>query len=374
MGVLVLVGTEKGAALLRSSPDREEWELDALRFKGWRVTAAARDGGGRCYVAVTSEVYGAAIMVSDDFEEWRQLEDGPRYEGVEPGSLEHNRIIGRTDALGQHAGPGRHLDQIWRLHTVGNTIYAGVSEAGLFRSDDRGESWQPLRGLNDHPTRPTWEPGFGGLCVHSVLTDARDPSRIWVGISAAGVFRSDDGGKTWEPKNEGVPAGEGHCVHGLAHDPEDAAVIYRQDHRGMYRTADGGDSWERIETGLPLGRVQGEHRAAFGFPIEMDRETNAVYAIPLEGDNYRFPHGGKLRVYRTRDGGGRWEALEHGLPENHTYTNVLRGAMSVDGLDPCGVYFGTTAGTLYVGQNGGDSWTQFPWTLPRILCVEAFEV
>ncbi len=373
MGVVVIVGTAKGAALLRSDASRETWTMDALRFKGWIVTAAARDAGGRYYVGVTSDVYGTAICVSDDLESWQQLENAPRYEPTDAGNEAHNRLIGAADPLGRFKGSNRHVDQIWKLHAAGDTIYAGVSEAGVFRSDDRGKSWHPVRGLNEHPTRASWNPGFGGLCAHSVLVDGRHPSRLWVGISAAGVFRSDDGGRTWAEKNEGVTQGEGFCVHSLAQDPDRADVIYRQDHRGMYRTRDGGDSWQRIENGLPLAELAEGHRCAFGFPVAMDPGSHSVYAVPLEGDNFRFPHEGKLRVYRTRDAGESWQGLSRGLPDQ-SYTNVLRGAMAVDGLDPGGVYFGTTAGSVFASRDGGDSWTGLPCTLPKVLCVEAFEV
>jgi photosystem II stability/assembly factor-like uncharacterized protein len=373
MDVFVIVGTAKGAALLRTDASREQWSVDALRFKGWIVTAATRDAGGRYYVGVTSDVYGAAILTSDDLESWSQLENAPRYEPTDVGNEAHNRTIGATDPFGRFKGPNRHVDQIWKLHAVGNTVYAGVSEAGLFRSDDRGKSWEPLRGLNDHASRSTWLPGFGGLCAHTVLADRRDPPRLWVGISAAGVFRSDDGGETWHPKNDGVSRDEGFCVHSLAHDPNDSDVIYRQDHRGMYRTGDAGDSWQPIENGLPLAELSDGRVCAFGFPIAFDSGSQSAYAVPLEGDNYRFPHGGKLSVYRTRDGGKQWDPLSNGLPEA-SYTSVLRGALAIDGLDPCGVYFGTTAGAVFASRDGGDSWTRLPCTLPRVLCVEAFTV
>ena len=373
MGFALLVGTNKGAALLRADASRQSWAINALRFKGWIVTAATRDHGGRYYVGVTSDVYGAAILTSDDFSDWRQLETAPRYQPTDLGNAMHNRVIGATDPMGRLDAKSRNVDQIWRLHAVDDAVYAGVSEAGLFRSDDRGKSWEPVRGLNEHATRADWLPGFGGLCAHSILTDPGDPARIWVGISAAGVFRSDDGGETWAGKNDGVATSEGFCVHALTHDPEHPDVIYRQDHRGMYRSRDAGDSWQLIENGLPIAQLAENHRCAFGFPIAMDPASNAVYAVPLEGDNFRFPPGGKLRVYRTQDGGEHWEPLSRGLPDD-SYASVLRGAMAVDALDPCGVYFGTTAGTLYASRDGGNSWAQIPCVLPRILCVEAFEV
>jgi photosystem II stability/assembly factor-like uncharacterized protein len=383
MPVVVIVGTDKGAMLLRADDARERWELGELGFRGWRVTAAARDPGGRTYVAVATEVFGCAILASDDLERWEQLEAAPRFEPGDRGNPDHSRTIffrpedvrasqTASNPLGLYAG--RHVDQIWKLHSAGGVLYAGVSEAGLFRSEDRGKSWQPVRGLNEHESRAGWIPGFGGLCLHSILSDARDPRRLWAGISAAGVFRSDDGGATWARKNEGVPKGEGFCVHGLAQDPSDADRIFRQDHRGMYRSLDGGESWEPIENGLPIGRLSEGRDCAFGFPVEVDPATGAAYAFPLAGDDFRYPPGGRLRVYRTRDGGAHWEALERGLPREPRYTNVLRGAMSVDRLDPCGVYVGTTSGHVFASRDRGESWIELPCTLPKIRCVEAFRL
>jgi hypothetical protein len=381
MGVVVIVGTDKGGVLIRSDEAREQWDPGELSFRGWRVTAATRDPGGRTYLAVALESFGCAILASDDLESWEQLEAAPRYEPGERGNLDHNRTItfnmiefnesvSSSKPLGLYAD--RHVDQIWKLHSAGDVLYAGVSEAGLFRSDDRGKSWQPVRGLNDHETQPDWTPGFGGLCLHSVLTDPRDPERLWVGISSSGVFRSDDGGSSWKSKNDGVTKAEAFCVHGLAQDPHDADRIYRQDHQGMYRSLDGGDSWERIENGLPLGQLTSGGESAFGFPVVVDPHTGAAYAFPLEGDDFRYPFDGRVRVYRTRDGGESWEGLDRGLPSEPRYTNVLRGAMAVDGLDPCGVYVGTTSGHVFASRGGGDSWIELPCTLPKILCVEAF--
>jgi photosystem II stability/assembly factor-like uncharacterized protein len=328
-------------------------------------------------------VFGSAILASDDLAHWRQLESAPRYAPGERGNADHNRTITFNNVdfnaavtadnpLGLYAH--RHVDQVWKLHCAGDALYAGVSEAGLFRSDDRGKSWQPVSGLNDHPSRASWIPGFGGLCLHAILTDARDPQRMWVGISAVGVFRSDDGGRSWELENQGIPRGEGYCVHGLAHDPRDADRIYRQDHRGMYRSLDGGDSWQRIENGLPVGQLSEGLQCAFGFPVEVDPATGWAYAFPLAGDDFRYAPGGRLRVYRTRDGGERWEPLERGLPAEPRYTSVLRGAMSVDRLDPCGVYVGTTSGHVFASADRGESWSELGCTLPKIRCVEAFRV
>ena len=372
MGVVLVVGTQKGAILAHSNDTRQKWDIGDLLFKGWIVTATARDAGGRYYLAATHFVYGAVVMVSDDLTTWRQIEKGPKYEASDVGSIEHLRMIGRSDPAGAGKPPTRTLDQIWTFHVAGDRVYAGVSEAGLFRSDDRGESWQPVRGLNDHADREKWNPGAGGLCAHSVLVDPNNPNRIWVGISAVGVFRSDDGGATWTDKNDGIRQGVGYCVHGLAQDRDRPDVIYRQDHRGMYRTADAGDTWQLIENGLPVSTLYGGDRAAFGFPVVIDPRTKAVYAVPLESDEFHVPHEGKLRVYRSADEGQRWEALASGLPPEAVYTSVLRGAMSVDGLSPCGIYFGTSSGSVYGSNDGGDSWSRLPATLPRVLSVKAF--
>ncbi len=218
MSVVLCVGTAKGAAFLRSDPARERWEVSPLEFKGWIVTAATRDARGRTYLAVGSAVYGAAVLVSDDLESWEQLESAPRYEAGERGNAGHNLIVGSAapGQLDRYVEGGRHVDQIWTLRAAGDVVYAGVSEAGLFRTDDRGKSWQPVRGLNDHETRPDWLAGAGGLCAHTVLVDPRAEEQIWVGISAAGVFRSDDGGRSFVSANEGVSRDEGYCIHSLA--------------------------------------------------------------------------------------------------------------------------------------------------------------
>ena len=257
MRIVTIVGTEKGAFVCRSKGDRRDWTIEGPIFKGWRVTATARTPGGRYLVATASHVYGPALHASSDLENWRQVERRPAYA----------------------EGSDRKLNQIWTLHCTPERHYAGVDVAGLFTSEDDGESWTPVPGLNDHPTRNAWFPGAGGLCAHAVLVDPHRPERIWCGISAVGVWRSDDGGASWQAKNRGVhcvmedrdTAEIGYCVHGLAHDPDDAGIIYRQDHTGMYRSRDAGDTWERIENGLP---------SWFGFPVVIDRRTKTLYAFP----------------------------------------------------------------------------------------------
>ncbi len=250
--------------------------------------------------------------------------------------------------------------------------YAGVADAGLFRSEDAGETWTPVSGLNDHKTREAWCPGAGGLCAHSILIDPTNASRLWCGISAVGVFRSEDGGATWDARNEGVPViledkthkDIGFCVHCLVHDAANANRIWRQDHRGMFRSSDGGDHWERIENGLPSG---------FGFPLVRDPGSGALFCVPLESDEYRVPIDGRLTVYRSTDDGDSWQAASNGLPQQNAYAGVLRCAMAVDGLNPGGVYFGTTSGDVYVSADCGDRWTALPCRLPRVQCVSVLE-
>jgi photosystem II stability/assembly factor-like uncharacterized protein len=374
MGTAVAIGTSKGALILRQDEPGGAWRSGGLALRGWIVTAFTRDPAGRAYAAVTHDVYGAAILASDDLAEWTQLEGAPRYAEGERGCEGHNRIISAMDPMNRFEPGARYVDQIWKLVAAGDVLYAGVSEAGLFRSDDRGKSWQVLQGLNRHPDRESWGPGFGGLCAHTVLVDDVRPERLWVGISAAGAFRSDDGGETFVSKNEGVSfSGEGYCVHSMAHDPRNADVIYRQDHRGVYRTSDGGDSWQLIEQGLPMGRLSDEHECSFGFAVGFDPRSGAAFLVPMEGDSFRYPRDGRLAVYRSEDRGESWQAFDEGLPRD-CYANVLRGAMAVDGGDPCGVFFGTTSGGVYGSENGGESWLRLASELPRVLCVEAFEL
>jgi len=326
MRVAILIGTMKGAFLLQPlAGDRTSWQLTGPLFKGWQVTAANRATDGRFVIATSSFVYGAGLHLSSNLESWQPVENGPRY------APEENRM----------------LKQIWTLANTPQGMIAGVSEAGLFRAWDPSGPWEPLSGFNDHPTRSAWQPGLGGLCAHVILTNPHNPHQLWCGVSAVGVFRSDDGGLSWEPKNNGIPVAIadktfpdiGFCVHGLAANPHDPLTLYRQDHLGMFRSRDGGDSWHRNEEGLPSG---------FGFPIKTDPQTGAVFCYPLESDEHRLPAEGNMDVYRSTNGGDSWHASSGGLPRGNSYAGVLRGAMDVDGMDPCGVYFGTTAGTVHV--------------------------
>jgi hypothetical protein len=373
MSISLIVGTPKGAAVLKSK-NGSDWQHDFV-LRGWPVTTSVRDDQGRTYVAVNSPNYGVALHASDDLSNWKQLESAPRYRPEDRGNPEHHRLVAKEDFGGILKGGGRFVDQIWNLHFAHGTLYAGVSEAGLFTSRDRGQSWQPVDGFNEQPGRESWAPGFGGLGCHTILTDAKNPDRLWAGISAAGFFRSDDGGKTWAPKNKGVnpavdsaPATTGQCVHSVTHNPDNASVLYRQEHRGVHQSVDGGDSWQVMEDGLPVTELSDGHHCSFGFPSVMDLKSGTVYVVPLDGDNFRFPRGGQLAVYRSRNGKS-WEPLTKGLPAD-CFTAVLRGALAAD--QKGGLYFGTASGTLYASNDLGDSWREIASGLPRITSVEAY--
>jgi photosystem II stability/assembly factor-like uncharacterized protein len=251
-----------------------------------------------------------------------------------------------------------------------DTVYAGVEDAALFRTTDGGQSWQELAGLREHGTGPNWQPGAGGLCLHTILLDPATPERIVVAISAAGAFRSDDAGVSWEPVNKGLrsdgipdPDAEvGHCVHHIARNLSRPDVLYMQKHWDVMRSDDAGTSWYEISGNLPTD---------FGFAIDVHaHEPETVYVVPIKSDSEHYTPDGRLRVYRSRTGGNDWEALTTGLPQENCYVNVLRDAMSVDSLDACGVYFGTTAGDVWASADAGDTWNPIVRNLPSVLSVE----
>ncbi len=370
MGVAVIVGTKKGAAVLQSDDKRKNWSSEFV-LRGWPVTATARDSQGRYYAAVANDVFGPAIFTSDDLKEWKQLEAAPRYKPGEKGNPGHIRIVGASDFMERYKDEPRLVDQIWALHATGNGVYAGVSEAGLFVTRDRGQSWEPVDGFNNQPGRDNWQPGFGGLCAHTILSDPNNPKRMWVGVSSSGFFRTDDGGKTWSEKSLGVNQDLGICVHHVTHDPANPDVLFRQDHRGVYRSDDGGDTWIVTETGLPCGELSDGHKCSFGFAIAMDRKTNSLFIAPLESDNFRLPRDGQLAIYKSTDNGAHWQPRKNGLPSQF-FAGVLRGAMSADQLDPGGIYFGTSSGQVFASNDVGESWAEVASGLPRIMSVEAY--
>lgn len=341
----IAIGTEKGAYVIDDVDDGQE--VAGPLFPGWKVTAFGMAPDGTHLAAVGSNWFGVGVHRSVDFTDWEQTEAPPAW----PEETE------------------RKMEQIWTFHTNGDRIWTGVAQAGLFTSDDQGVTWEPVKGLNEHRTRDEWQPGFGGLCAHRVKIDG---DKQWVAISAVGVFRSDDGGVTWEPKNDGVdPAGlpedaprpeVGYCVHCVAHDPADANRIWRQDHTGVYRTTDGGDHWERIEDGLP---------ANFGFVMWRDDGSGRLLTIPLEADANRVPVDGALRVFRSDDDGASWEVSGSGWSDAPQFTGVLRGAF--DGDDHGTFCFGTTGGKVWLTSDNGDSWRQLNPSFPRIGAIKVLE-
>lgn len=354
MGVAFGIGTVKGAWIARSE-DRESWTVTGPYHRGWEVTTFGRAPGGDYLLGTGSSWYGAAVHKSSDLENWEQVVAGPAYDEA----------------------ADRKLERIWTFNTVGDRIYAGVAEAGLFRSDDEGKTWDPVGALNEHRSRPRWQPGLGGLALHRIIVDPDNPDRIWTAISAVGMFASEDGGESWELRNEGVevtapgddddPTGDvvGYCVHCIVSDPDDPNRIWRQEHRGVFRSTDGGHNFERIQNGIP--------GTGFGFPIARDARTGRLLVVPLEADEYRFPVDGKFAVYVSDDDGDSWEASTKGLPEEPTYVGVLRGALDVDNQDATGVYMGTTGGEVYWSADTGDSWHRLPGRFPRVTSVKVLD-
>ncbi|SFB07234.1 hypothetical protein SAMN05216266_104179 [Amycolatopsis marina] len=364
-GVRVLVGTRKGAFVLTSDGKREKWDVSGPHFAGWEMyhLAGSPADPNRLYASQSGGWFGQVIQRSDDGgDTWEPVGNEFTYDGE----------------VGTHQwfdGTQRPWDftRVWHLEpslTDPDTVYAGVEDAALFRSVDGGQTWAELPGLRTHDSAPSWQPGAGGMCLHTIVLDPRDPARMFVAISAAGVFRTDDAGKTWQPMNKGLRSGGipdedaevGHCVHNLAMHPSRPDVLYMQKHWDVMRTDNAGESWHDIGDSLPTD---------FGFPISVHaHEPDTVYIVPIKSDSEHFPLDGKLQVYRSRTGGNEWEALTNGLPQSNCYVNVLRDAMDIDSLDSCGVYFGTTGGQVYVSADAGDSWSPIVRDLPAVLSVE----
>ena len=364
-GVRVLVGTRKGAFVLTGDARREGWDVNGPLFAGWEmyhVTGSPADPD-RLYASQSTSWFGQLIQRSDDGgKTWEPVGNRFEYDGV-PGT--HQWYDGTPHPW--------EFARVWHLEpsrTDPDTVYAGVEDAALFRSVDGGREWQELPGLRGHGSGSRWQPGAGGMCLHTILLDPVDQRRMFAAISAAGVFRTDDGGATWRPVNrglvsEGIPdpdAEVGHCVHRIAMHSSRPEVLFMQKHWDVMRSDDAGESWHEVSGNLP---------SDFGFPIAVHpHEPDTVYVVPIKSDSEHFPPEGRLRVYRSRMGGNEWEALTEGLPQSNCYVNVLRDAMAVDSLDPCGVYFGTTGGQVYASADAGDSWTAIVRDLPPVLSVE----
>jgi len=384
--VRVLVGTHKGAFILESDGKRERWDVSGPLFTGWEVyhMKGSPADPNRLFASQTSSWSGQVIQRSSDGgKTWETPGGGPQ---MGPGGFplgESNKFVYDTSAeTGKPLTTHQFYDgtqhpwefkRVWHLEpslTDPDTVYAGVEDAALFRSTDGAHSWQELPGLRGHGTGPKWQPGAGGMCLHSVILDPSNPNRIFIAISAAGAFRTDDGGKTWKPINKGLrsnyipdPDAEiGHCVHHIAMNPSRPGVLFMQKHWDVMRSDDAGDSWKEVSGNLPTD---------FGFVIDVhSHEPETIYVVPIKSDGEHYPPEGKLRVYRSRSGGNEWEALTNGLPQSNCYVNVLRDAMAVDSLDSCGVYFGTTGGQVYASADAGDTWNPIARDLPAVLSVE----
>jgi photosystem II stability/assembly factor-like uncharacterized protein len=364
-GVRVLVGTRKGAFVLRSDGRRADWDVEGPFFGGWEVyhVAGSPADPDRLWASQSGGWFGQLVQRSDDGgRTWDPVGNDLRYEG-EVGT--HQWYDGTPHPW--------EMARIWHLEpsrTDPDVVWAGVEDAALFRSDDGGLTWGELPGLRQHGSGSSWQPGAGGMCLHTILLDPTGGDRMFVAISAAGVFRSEDAGRTWHAANTGLhsefmpdpDADVGHCVHRLAQHPDRPEVLFMQKHWDVMRSDDAGSSWHEVSGDLPTD---------FGFAIDVHaHEPDTVYVVPITSDSEHYPPDGALRVFRSRAGGGEWEPLTEGLPQRDCYVNVLRDAMAVDDLDPCGVYFGTTGGQVYVSSDAGDRWAPIVRDLPAVLSVE----
>jgi photosystem II stability/assembly factor-like uncharacterized protein len=363
--IRVLVGTRKGAFILSADGKRDRWDVSGPHFGGWELyhLKGSPADPNRIWASQTSAWFGQVIQRSDDGgKAWEPVGNEFVYDGT-PGT--HLWYDGTPHPW--------EFARVWHLEPSfddPDTVYAGVEDAGLFRSTDGGRTWRELPGLRTHESAPSWQPGAGGMCLHTIVVDPADRERIFAAISAAGAFRSDDGGRSWLPINRGLrsenipnPTAEvGHCVHRIAMHRSRPSVVFMQKHWDVMRSDDAGASWREVSGDLP---------SDFGFPIDVHaHEPETIYVVPIKSDSEHYPPEGKLRVYRSRSGGNEWEPLTSGLPQHHCYVNVLRDAMAVDSLDPCGVYFGTTGGQVYASADGGDRWAPIVRDLPAVLSVE----
>lgn len=380
--VRVLVGTKKGAFICTADGQRKNWKIEGPHFGGWEMyhLKGSTADPNRIYASQSSGWFGQIVQRSDDGgKTWSPPGSSPEEltspQGWPQG--ESNKFVYEGEA-------GTHLwydgtphpwefKRVWHLEpspSDPNTVYAGVEDAALFKSVDAGKTWTELSGLRKHTTGKDWQPGAGGMCLHTILIDPTNEKRMWVAISAAGCFRTDDGGVTWKPTNKGLksefmpqPEAEvGHCVHRIAFHPSNTNTLYMQKHWDVMRSDDSGDNWREVSGNLP---------SDFGFPIDVHaHEPETIYVVPILSDSLHYVPEGKLRVYRSKTGGGEWEPLTKGLPQENCYVNILRDAMAVDTMDDCGVYFGTTGGQVYCSPDGGDSWNAIGEHFPSVLSVE----
>jgi photosystem II stability/assembly factor-like uncharacterized protein len=363
--IRLLVGTRKGAFILSADAARRNWSVAGPHFAGWEIyhLKGSPVDPNRLYASQSSGWFGQIVQRSDDGgRSWAPVGNDFQYDGI-PGT--HQWYDGTPHPW--------EFKRVWHLEpslTDPDMIYAGVEDAALFRSGDGGRSWHELSGLRTHTTGAAWQPGAGGMCLHTILPDPGNPDRIYIAISAAGAFRTDDGGATWKPINRGLhsaqipdPTAEvGHCVHHIAMHKSRPDTLFMQKHWDVMRSDDAGESWHEVSGNLPTD---------FGFAIDVHaHEPETIYVVPIKSDAEHFPLGGQLQVYRSRTGGNDWEPLTRGLPQQDCYVNVLRDAMAVDQLDSCGIYFGTTGGQVYASADSGDTWQAIVRDLPAVLSVE----
>jgi photosystem II stability/assembly factor-like uncharacterized protein len=387
-GVRVLVGTKKGAFILTSDGKREKWDISGPHFAGWEMyhLKGSPSDPDRIYASQTSGWFGQIIQRSDDGGRTWFQPGTPPGETTGPGGApkgESNKFVYDTSAeTGKPLTTHQFYDgtqhpwefkRVWHLEPSladPDTVYAGVEDAALFKTTNGGKTWEELSGLRGHGTGPKWQPGAGGMCLHTIVLDPKNAGRIFIAISAAGAFRSDDGGKTWKPINKGLrsqyipdPEAEvGHCVHRIAQAKAKPNLLYMQKHWDVMRSLDAGETWTEVSGDLPTD---------FGFVIDVHaHDPETVYVVPIKSDGEHYPLGGKLRVYRSKTGGNEWQELSKGLPEKDCYVNVLRDAMAVDSLDKCGIYFGTTGGQVYCSPDAGDTWAPVVRDLPAVYSVE----